>query len=689
MMRKFKTNRLEDGSGGGGGVGTTISSDTDLDQSRIDFTLPFIAPKTVAIASTNANTNITNKTANKTMGKIITTNTTATAKTAETTREKISPFDDASAFLGFAARALARDEFTQCFEPKPIRSPKEYYPYLTYLFGLFIRYFILFPLRLSFFLVANWLFISLFPFLFITKSQRFMMFLYGWYCRAWLVAFGARIRYHGRKPNLTRTPHIFVSNHTSFIDFFLLSSIGKCHATVAQVHGGLFGFLQRHILSLNGSLTFQRSELKDRLMVTKRMKEHVHRMNTNEAQAPLLIFPEGTCVNNEATVLFHKGAFELGAIVCPAAIKYRKELSDPYWNTREQTFSQHLLYLMTRWHLDADVHWLEPQKAHQGEDGIHFANRIKESISLKCGIKNLSWNGYMKNYMKPVDRERLLKGSQEAYGFTVKERLSSPPPSQPPTQPPQQQTQSQGVCNGSPGDSDSGDSSECGVNFSDKDRKTTQTTQAASEQKPFLPEYLSEGAITNIKNELIKRTAAAAAAAVDVSPLPEEHNEEDVSSTAASAATARNRRRFFVNNSSSNNENNSCVTPIPDDLLSKIITKNEDILQTWRKAAHHSQDGRRVIHCEDTYNVELASFVNRSSESLTSFVHQSPPLVDLSIDGGDVDLEVESFPTPTPASATPTGTPAKASSNINEISNRRIENNAWRQWFKEYKKYKK
>ena len=113
-------------------------------------------------------------------------------------------------------------------------------------------------------------------------------------------------------------------------------------------------------------------------MVAQKMKEHVHRMVENVCQAPLLIFPEGTCVNNEATVLFHKGAFELGAIVCPVAIKYRKELSDPYWNTREQTFSQHLLYLMTRWHLDADVYWLDPTKVLPDEDGIHFTNRIKE-----------------------------------------------------------------------------------------------------------------------------------------------------------------------------------------------------------------------------------------------------------------------------------------------------------------------
>jgi 1-acyl-sn-glycerol-3-phosphate acyltransferase len=48
------------------------------------------------------------------------------------------------------------------------------------------------------------------------------------------------------------------------------------------------------------------------------MKKHVH----TPGKSPILIFPEGTCVNNEYTVLFHKGAFELDAVVCPVAIKY-------------------------------------------------------------------------------------------------------------------------------------------------------------------------------------------------------------------------------------------------------------------------------------------------------------------------------------------------------------------------------
>jgi glycerol-3-phosphate O-acyltransferase 3/4 len=55
-----------------------------------------------------------------------------------------------------------------------------------------------------------------------------------------------------------------------------------------------------------------------KLMVSRRARDHVHKGHGS----PLLIFPEGTCVNNEYTVMFQKGAFDMDAVVCPIAIKY-------------------------------------------------------------------------------------------------------------------------------------------------------------------------------------------------------------------------------------------------------------------------------------------------------------------------------------------------------------------------------
>jgi 1-acyl-sn-glycerol-3-phosphate acyltransferase len=248
------------------------------------------------------------------------------------------------------------------------------------------------------------------------EEYKQRLFCYG--CKLWLFAFGAIVRHHGRKER-EGTPHLYVCNHTSFTDYFLLSSHCFPHAALAQVHGGLFGILQKYLLSALGSLAFNRDEQRDRIIVSEGMKAHA----ADLGKAPLLVFPEGTCVNNEATVLFHKGAFELGAAVVPVAIKYNKRLLDPYWNTREQSFTQHVLYLMTRWVMIVDVWWLPMQEIQPSESAIEFSNRVKAMISEAAGLTDLSWDGYMKNYMKAASRDKLLLKMQRQYATTLKSDL--------------------------------------------------------------------------------------------------------------------------------------------------------------------------------------------------------------------------------------------------------------------------
>lgn len=49
------------------------------------------------------------------------------------------------------------------------------------------------------------------------------------------------------------------------------------------------------------------------------LKRHVKSSDT--WRNPMIIFPEGTCVNNKYAIRFQKGAFELGVKVCPVGIK--------------------------------------------------------------------------------------------------------------------------------------------------------------------------------------------------------------------------------------------------------------------------------------------------------------------------------------------------------------------------------
>lgn len=66
-----------------------------------------------------------------------------------------SVFEDGMVFLSYAAQALAKDEFYQCFEPEPIQpSPTHPILFLFYVVGVFIRYCILFPLRYPQYFIA-------------------------------------------------------------------------------------------------------------------------------------------------------------------------------------------------------------------------------------------------------------------------------------------------------------------------------------------------------------------------------------------------------------------------------------------------------------------------------------------------------------------------------------------------------
>lgn len=73
---------------------------------------------------------------------------------------------------------------------------------------------------------------------------------------------------------------------------------------------------------------------------------------------PRQVFPEGTCVNNEYVIMFKRGAFDLGTSIVPVAIKYNKVFVDGFWNSKKQTFLQHLFTLMTSWAVVADIWYM-------------------------------------------------------------------------------------------------------------------------------------------------------------------------------------------------------------------------------------------------------------------------------------------------------------------------------------------
>lgn len=107
-----------------------------------------------------------------------------------------------------------------------------------------------------------------------------------------------------------------MANHTSPIDVAVLAC-DNCYALVGQRQGGFLGVLQRALGRAASHIWFERFEITDRELVTKRLREHVEDAN----KLPILIFPEGTCINNSAVMMFKKGSFNVGDTVYPVAIK--------------------------------------------------------------------------------------------------------------------------------------------------------------------------------------------------------------------------------------------------------------------------------------------------------------------------------------------------------------------------------
>ncbi|KAJ8317202.1 hypothetical protein KUTeg_005106 [Tegillarca granosa] len=150
------------------------------------------------------------------------------------------------------------------------------------------------------------------------------------------------MRFHNRENRAQNG--ICVANHTSPIDVILLSC-DNCYAM-----GGLIGIIQRAMSRATAHIWFERSEAKDRELVLKRLQEHV----ADKDKLPILIFPEGTCINNTSVMMFKKGSFEVCPTIYPVAIKYDPRFGDAFWNSSKMGMVSHVFEILTSWALVVD-----------------------------------------------------------------------------------------------------------------------------------------------------------------------------------------------------------------------------------------------------------------------------------------------------------------------------------------------
>ncbi|VDN19230.1 unnamed protein product [Gongylonema pulchrum] len=86
------------------------------------------------------------------------------------------------------------------------------------------------------------------------------------------------------------------------------------------------------------------------------LQEHVD----DPSLLPIIIFPEGTCINNTSVMMFKKGSFEVSSTIYPIAMKYDSRLGDAFWNSSEQSYAEYLFRMMTSWAIMCDVWYLPP-----------------------------------------------------------------------------------------------------------------------------------------------------------------------------------------------------------------------------------------------------------------------------------------------------------------------------------------
>lgn len=266
--------------------------------------------------------------------------------------------------------AIVEDEVTQRFSSEELVSWNlltrtnvnfQYVsPRLTmvWVLGVIVRYCVLLPLRLTLAVIGISLFVIGTTLVGQLPRNRLKNFLsevvHLTCCRICVRALSGTIHYHNRQYR-PQKGGICVANHTSPIDVLILTTDG-CYTMVGQVHGGLMGIIQRSMVKACPHIWFERSEMKDRHLVIRRLKEHI----ALKEELPILIFPEGTCINNTSVMMFKKGSFEIGGTIHPVAIKYNPRFGDAFWNSSKYNIVSYLLRVMTSWAIVCDVWYMPP-----------------------------------------------------------------------------------------------------------------------------------------------------------------------------------------------------------------------------------------------------------------------------------------------------------------------------------------
>ncbi|KAG0232094.1 1-acylglycerol-3-phosphate O-acyltransferase 6 (lysophosphatidic acid acyltransferase, zeta) [Actinomortierella wolfii] len=233
-----------------------------------------------------------------------------------------SPSSESSSDNSSSTKGTELLKFARCFARLPRDPVSKKLRRPLYVTGALYRYTILFLVRSTVFTASTITFFTILPLLISLSANKTGRVLCKLYCKALMFSLGIKLINHGEKPDL-HTPHVFVANHTSFLDYIVLAGHKFPHACIMARHKGLIGWLQNGALAFLNSTAFDREDSEQR----KAIKSKLTMQLKENPDCKLLIFPESTCVNNQYIVRFQKGAFDLAddVRICPVAIRYGPE----------------------------------------------------------------------------------------------------------------------------------------------------------------------------------------------------------------------------------------------------------------------------------------------------------------------------------------------------------------------------
>lgn len=279
--------------------------------------------------------------------------------------------------------------------PKEIATPALY---VAYAVALVFRLFVLLPIRVSLCIVAlQWVTGVALLSLVVKYTKRQRLYICVVFARLTNASMGLVAKYVDRQ-NRPKPPGIAVANHLTATDIqVIFADLGVCpvgdnpdsvgYTVTGQIHRGPLGYVGKATSRIATALLLDRSDPEQR----KNFQKRVIQAARDPKADPILLFPEGYCINNTAVLRFRKAAFEEGVDFYPIALKQDVRLGDAFW--AEDGFLRYMLRLFTSWATVYEVRYLPRIRRSAYESSSDLAERVQRAVADAADLPVLSMDG--------------------------------------------------------------------------------------------------------------------------------------------------------------------------------------------------------------------------------------------------------------------------------------------------------